>query len=112
MNDPIAKGSIERRDFAKIQAKQEIPELLEIQKKSFERFIQKDVPPDQVQDTGLQAAFNSIFPISDFNETAVLRFSEYSLGESKYGIWECIDRGMTYAVPMKIRVNLEILEKD
>ena len=112
MNDPIIKGSIERKDFAKIKSKQEIPELLEIQKKSFERFIQKDVPPAQVQDVGLQSAYNSIFPISDFNETAVLRFSEYSLGEPKYGIWECIERGMTYAVPMKIRVNLEILEKD
>lgn len=112
MNDPIIKGCIVRKDFSKIPAKIEIPELLEIQKKSFERFIQKDVPPDQIEDSGLQAAYNSIFPISDFNETAVLRFSEYSLGESKYGIWECIERGMTFAVPMKIRVNLEILEKD
>ncbi len=112
MNDPTIKGCIERKDFSKIQAKIEIPELLEIQKRSFERFIQKDVPQEQMEDSGLLAAFSSIFPISDFNETAVLRFSEYSLGEPKYGIWECIERGMTYAVPMKIRVNLEILEKD
>lgn len=112
MNGPMIKGCIDRKDFSRIQAKIEIPELLEIQKKSFERFIQKDVPLEQREDIGLQASFNSIFPISDFNETAVLRFSEYSLGESKYGIWECIERGMTYAVPMKIRVSLEILEKD
>lgn len=112
MKDPIIKGCIERKDFSKIPTKVEIPELLEIQKKSFDRFIQKDVPPDQIEDSGLQSAFSSIFPISDFNETAILRFSEYSLGEAKYGVWECIERGMTYAVPMKIRVNLEILEKD
>src|SRR3972149_5760097 len=87
MNDPIIKGCIVRK------------ELLEIQKKSFERFIQKDVSPDQIEDSGLQAAYNSIFPISDFNETAVLRFTEYSLGEPKYRIWECIERGMTFAVP-------------
>ena len=112
MNDPIIQGCIERRDFSKIQSRIEIPELLEIQKKSFERFIQKDLSNEQREDSGLQAAFNSIFPISDFNETAVLRFIEYSLGESKYGIWECIERGMTFAVPMKIRVSLEIMEKD
>jgi len=112
MSDPIIKGCIERMDFSKIPAKIEIPELLEIQTKSFERFIQKDVPPEKREDIGLQAAFNSIFPISDFNETAILRFIEYELGEPKYGIWECIERGMTYAVPMRIRVNLEILEKD
>jgi len=112
MNDPIIQGCIERRDFSKIQSRIEIPELLEIQKKSFDRFIQKDLSNEQREDSGLQAAFNSIFPISDFNETAVLRFIEYSLGESKYGIWECIERGMTFAVPMKIRVSLEIMEKD
>ncbi|MBI5038759.1 MAG: DNA-directed RNA polymerase subunit beta, partial [Nitrospirae bacterium] len=112
MSDPIIQGCIERRDFSKIQSRIEIPELLEIQKKSFERFIQKDLSNEQREDSGLQAAFNSIFPISDFNGTAVLRFIEYSLGESKYGIWECIERGMTFAVPMKIRVSLEIMEKD
>ncbi|HAS17407.1 MAG TPA: DNA-directed RNA polymerase subunit beta, partial [Nitrospiraceae bacterium] len=112
MSELIIKGCFDRKDFSKIPAKIEIPELLEIQKRAFERFIQKDIPTEQREDSGLQAAFNSIFPISDFNETAVLRFTEYSLGEPKYGIWECIERGMTFAVPMKIRVNLEILEKD
>src|SRR3990170_1464199 len=112
MSELIIKGCFDRKDFSKIPAKIEIPELLEIQKRAFERFIQKDIPTEQREDSGLQAAFNSIFPISDFNETAVLRFTEYSLGESKYGIWECIERGMTFAVPMKIRVSLEIMEKD
>ncbi|MBI5756793.1 MAG: DNA-directed RNA polymerase subunit beta [Nitrospirae bacterium] len=112
MSNPIIKGCIERKDFSKIPAKIEIPELLEIQKKSFERFLQKDVPLEQREDIGLQAAFSSVFPISDFNTKAILRFTEYSLGEPKYEIWECIERGMTYAVPIKIRVSLEILEKD
>ena len=112
MSNPIIKGCIERKDFSKLPAKIEIPELLEIQKKSFEKFLQKDIAHDHREDLGLQAAFESVFPISDFNGTAILRFTEYSLGEPKYEIWECIERGMTYAAPLKIRVNLEILEKD
>src|SRR3990170_1483846 len=112
MSNPIIKGCIERKDFSKLPAKMEIPELLEIQKKSFEKFLQKDIAHDHREDLGLQAAFESVFPISDFNGTAILRFTEYSLGEPKYEIWECIERGMTYAAPLKIRVNLEILEKD
>src|SRR3989304_837298 len=112
MSNPIIKGCIERKDFSKLPAKIEIPELLEIQKKSFEKFLQKDIAHDHREALGLQAAFESVFPISDFNGTAILRFTEYSLGEPKYEIWECIERGMTYAAPLKIRVNLEILEKD
>ncbi|HZX48855.1 MAG TPA: DNA-directed RNA polymerase subunit beta, partial [Nitrospirota bacterium] len=112
MSNPIIKGCIERKDFSKLPSKIEIPELLEIQKKSFEKFLQKDIAHDHKEETGLQAAFDSVFPISDFNGTAILRFTEYSLGEPKYEIWECIERGMTFAAPLKIRVNLEILEKD
>jgi len=112
MSNPIIKGCIERKDFSKLPAKIEIPELLEIQKKSFEKFLQKDLAHEHREEMGLQAAFDSVFPISDFNGTAILRFTEYSLGEPKYEIWECIERGMTFAAPLKIRVNLEILEKD
>src|SRR3970282_171710 len=112
MSNPIIKGCIERKDFSKLPSKIEIPELLEIQKKSFEKFLQKDIAHEHKEETGLQAAFDSVFPISDFNGTSILRFTEYSLGETKFEIWECIERGMTFAAPLKIRVNLEILEKD
>ncbi|MBI1819864.1 MAG: DNA-directed RNA polymerase subunit beta, partial [Nitrospirae bacterium] len=101
-----------RKDFAKIGAKIEIPNLIEIQKRSYERFLQMDVPPEQREDIGLQSAFTSVFPIADYNDTAVVEFLDYSIGVPKYDVLECLERGMTFAAPLKIRVRLMVWEKD
>ncbi len=101
-----------RKDLSKVPVKLDIPNLIEIQKKSYDRFLQKDIAFDKRDDTGLQAAFLSIFPIVDFNDTATIEYIEYSIGESKYDIRECIERGMNYAAPMKIKVRLILSEKD
>lgn len=100
-----------RKDFAKIPTIIDIPNLIDIQKRSYDRFLQKDVPPDKREDSGLQSAFLSVFPIYDFNEMASMEFVEYSLGESKYDVRECLQKGVTYAAPLKIKVRMVLWEK-
>ena len=95
-----------RKDFSKIPGILEIPNLIEIQKQSFERFLQTRIEPEKREDTGLQAVFNSIFPIKDFNDSASLEFVGYTLEEPKYDVQECLQRGMTYAAPFKVTIRL------
>jgi DNA-directed RNA polymerase subunit beta len=102
----------DRRDFAKIPAIIDIPDLIDIQKSSYARFLQQDVAPAERKNIGLQAAFNSIFPIADFNETFTIEFVEYGMGEPKFSVRECLQRGTTYAAPLKIKVRLAAWEKD
>src|SRR5512136_2110343 len=95
-----------RVDFSKIEKIMEIPNLIDVQRQSYEGFLQKDVSPEDRQEIGLQAVFKSVFPIRDFNETASLEFVSYSLGEPKYEVDECRQRGMTYAAPLKVTIRL------
>ena len=74
----------ERVDFSKIKTSVPIPNLIEVQKKSYERFLQMDLLPDERDDTGLQSVFKSVFPISDFRGLSELAFVDYSIGN-----WEC-----------------------
>src|SRR5215471_5062961 len=74
----------ERIDFSKIKTTVPIPNLIEIQKKSYERFLQMNRLPSEREDAGLQSVFKSVFPISDFRENSSLEFIEYSIGN-----WEC-----------------------
>jgi DNA-directed RNA polymerase subunit beta len=97
-----------RRSFGKIKKIIDIPNLIEIQKRSYDEFLQSGVPADQRQEIGLQAVFKSVFPIKDFNETASLEFVSYELGEPKYDVEECHQRGMTYAAPIKVKIQLVI----
>ena len=95
-----------RKTFAKAAQVVDIPNLLEIQKDSFERFLQPDVEPEKRESVGLQAVFDSVFPIKDFNDTASLEFVGYTLEEPKYDVQECLQRGMTYAAPFKVTIRL------
>jgi DNA-directed RNA polymerase subunit beta len=97
-----------RRSFGKIKKIIEIPNLIEIQKRSYQDFLQADVTPEERKDEGLQAVFKSVFPIKDFNETASLEFVAYELGQPKYDVEECHQRGMTYAAPLKVKIQLVI----
>ncbi len=112
MSEPTVNGTIERKDFSKIRANIDIPDLIEIQKRSYEQFLQMEAEPDRREDKGLQAALTSVFPIADYNNTAILEFSSYSLGTPKYDVRECLEQGMTYAVPLKIRVRLVVFDKE
>jgi DNA-directed RNA polymerase subunit beta len=97
-----------RRSFGKIKKIIDIPNLIEIQKRSYQDFLQADVTSEERKDEGLQAVFKSVFPIKDFNETASLEFVSYELGTPKYDVEECHQRGMTYAAPLKVKIQLVI----
>ena len=101
-----------RLNFSKIQKIMDIPNLIDVQRQSYENFLQKDMVPEERQEIGLQAVFKSVFPIRDFNETASLEFVSFSLGEPKYEMEECRQRGMTFAAPLKVIVRLITYETD
>jgi DNA-directed RNA polymerase subunit beta len=101
-----------RKNFAKTTSIVEIPHLIEMQRISYEKFLQLHVAPDKREDVGLQGIFKSIFPISDFNGTCFLEFVRYTYGDPKYTVDECVERGMTYEVPIKITVRLVTYDTD
>jgi DNA-directed RNA polymerase subunit beta len=130
----------QRRDYARISTVINIPNLIEVQKDSYARFLQKDRHPKQREDRGLESVFRSIFPISDFNEVAFLEYVGYEIGtwecdcgeykslggegvecekcgknllyKEKYDVEECRQRGMTYADPLRIMVQLVVSERE
>ncbi len=101
-----------RRSFASSKCIVDVPNLIDIQRRSYEAFLQADVPAEERTDTGLQGVFKSIFPISDFNETSELGFVRYTLEEPKYDVEECHSRGMTYEAPVKVDVRLTQFDKE
>ncbi|MBN1571627.1 MAG: DNA-directed RNA polymerase subunit beta [Deltaproteobacteria bacterium] len=112
MAELAKKYNWERVDFGKSRSIIDIPELIDVQKRSYFRFLQTDLPPSERKDAGLEGVFRSVFPIWDFNETASLEYVEYSLGEPKYDVEECHQRGMTFAAPFKVTVRLVVWDKD
>jgi DNA-directed RNA polymerase subunit beta len=108
MSVRVAQNLRLRRNFGKIKKIVDIPNLIEIQRRSYDEFLQLGVSPADRRDTGLQGVFRSVFPIKDFNETASLEFVSYALSEPKYSVEECHERGMTYAAPLKVTVQLVI----
>jgi DNA-directed RNA polymerase subunit beta len=105
-------GKRERLAYGKIPEIMDLPDLIEVQKSSYEEFLQRNTPPEDRKDKGLQAVFNEIFPIPDFSETSELQFVSYLLGAPKYDINECQSRGFSYALPVKVCVRLVLREKD
>lgn len=101
-----------RRSFGRIKRIIDLPYLIEIQKNSYDLFLQRDSSPAQRDNMGLQEVFKSVFPIKDFNETASLEFVSYTLGEPKYDVDECHQRGMTFAAPLKVTVQLVLWDVD
>jgi DNA-directed RNA polymerase subunit beta len=101
-----------RKSFGKIKHIVEIPNLIEMQRESYERFLQQEVDPDERVDKGLQGVFKGVFPIRDFSGTASLEFVRYSIGRVKYDVEECLQRGMTYEAPIKITVRLVVYDVD
>jgi DNA-directed RNA polymerase beta subunit len=99
-----------RLNLGKVPPFLEIPNLIEIQKRSYEKFLQRVVPQEKREESGLQSAFLSVFPILDYNETASIEFLGYTIGEPKFSIRDCLQKGTTYAAPLKIRVKLNLWE--
>tara|TARA_R100000005_G_scaffold84872_1_gene53124 strand:- start:8549 stop:12652 length:4104 start_codon:yes stop_codon:yes gene_type:complete len=101
-----------RKNFGTIQAATEMPNLIEVQKTSYDAFLMKDTPPEDRGDEGLQAVFRSVFPIKDFADTASLEFVSYEFEAPKYDEEECQQRGMTFAAPLKVTLRLIVFEVD
>ncbi len=99
-----------RKSFGKIKEIIEIPDLIGMQRESYRRFLQIDTPPEKRRDIGLQAVFKSVFPIKDFTGSASLEFVSYRFGEVKHSVEECIHRGMTYELPVRITVRLVVYD--
>ncbi len=108
----IAGSELLRKDYARIGKVVSMPNLIEVQKKSFTRFLQLDSPAEDRADAGLQTVFKSAFPIKDYSGNVSLEFVNYVLLEPKYTVDECHQKGMTYAAPIKILVRLIMWDKD
>ena len=106
------RNRIKRVDFSKNEKVQEIPNLIEVQQQSYKDFLQADVPPEKRRELGLQAVFRGIFPVTDYNGRASLEFLSYAIGEPKWSEEECRERGMTFAAPIKVTVQLVIFDVD
>src|SRR5947207_2520197 len=101
-----------RKFFGKIEEVAEMPNLIEVQKASYDQFLQIFEPKGGRPDEGLQAVFRSVFPISDFSNTSMLEFVRYEFEPPKYDVDECRQRGMTYAAPLKVTLRLIVFDVD
>jgi DNA-directed RNA polymerase subunit beta len=98
-------------DFAKLGRVMPMPNLLDVQLRSFEQLVDPGINPDEQWDFGLDRVFSEIFPISDVNDYFTLEFVSAALGEPKYSVEECIERDMTYAAPLKATLRLIVWEQ-
>ncbi len=101
-----------RKFFGKIREVAEMPNLIEVQKASYDQFLMIDEPEGGRLDEGLQSVFKSVFPISDFASTSLLEFVKYTFEAPKYDVDECRQRGMTFAAPLKVTLRLIVFDVD
>ncbi len=101
-----------RRTFGKISEVAQMPNLIEVQRNSYEQFLQMYDSVEKRIDVGLQAVFNSVFPIKDFAGRSMLEFVSYILEEPKYDVDECLQRGLTYASPLRLTLRLVVWDLD
>src|SRR5437773_10277198 len=107
MASPVIQNNFRaRKTFAKIAKIIDIPNLIDIQKQSYEKFLQKDVPIEKREDEGLQGVFKSVFPIKAFSETSSIEFVSYTRDKPKYDGEQCRHRGMTFPAPIHVTVRL------
>ncbi len=101
-----------RKSFGRIPEVAKMPNLIEVQKSSYDYFLQMNVAPEQRTPVGLQEVFRSVFPIKDFSERSQLEFVKYELEEPKYDVEECQQRGITFAAPLKVTLRLVVWDID
>ena len=94
-----------RKSFGRIAEVAPMPNLIEVQKTSYEHFLQRDTDPDARGKWGLEAVFDSVFPISDFSGRSMLEYVRYEFEEPKFDVEECQQRGMTYAAPSRSAIS-------
>ena len=108
MANHVIKRYYIRKDFARIKKIMDMPNLLDVQKKSYEKFLQRYITSEKRGGFGLHGVFKNVFPIKDFSESASLEYVSYSLGEPKYDVDECRQKELTYAVPLKVLLRLVV----
>ncbi|PRY92166.1 DNA-directed RNA polymerase subunit beta [Donghicola tyrosinivorans] len=101
-----------RRYYGKIREVLEMPNLIEVQKSSYDLFLKSGDQPKSQDGEGIKGVFQSVFPIKDFNETAILEFVDYELEKPKYDVEECQQRDMTYSAPLKVTLRLIVFDID
>ena len=101
-----------RKSFGKIPLVTSLPNLVEVQKRSYDNFLQLKVDPEKRENSGLHAVFKSVFPIHDYAERATVDYVSYNLGVPKYDFDECSQRGMTYGAPLLVNLRLIIWDID
>ena len=101
-----------RRSYGKIREVLEMPNLIEVQKSSYDLFLRSGEGPKPQDGDGIQGVFQSVFPIKDFNENAILEFVKYELEKPKYDVEECQSRDMTYSAPLKVTLRLIVFDVD
>jgi DNA-directed RNA polymerase subunit beta len=101
-----------RKEFGTLPTVMDVPYLLSIQLDSYLSFLQSSASPEAREDIGLHAAFKSVFPIVSFSGNAALEYVSYRLGDPSFDVKECIQRGVTYAAPLRVKVRLIIYDKE
>ena len=101
-----------RKNFGKITAVSEMPNLIEVQKHSYDQFLNPKATEEERRNSGLEQVLQSVFPISDFSNTASLEYVRYELDKPKYDVEECQARGVTYAAPLRVTLQLIVFEVD
>ena len=112
MSNVVTTKSRVRKYFGKIREVAEMPNLIEVQKSSYDLFLKSGEGSEPIKGEGIRGAFESIFPITDFNETAVLEFVSYELEKPKYDLEECHQRDLTFGAPLKVKLRLIVFEVD
>ena len=102
----------DRVTFEKTKSDVVFPDLLDVQIEAFQSFIQNNIPEDERLNVGLEEVFNNVFPLEDSHKNYVFEYKSYFLGLAKYTPEECMDRGLTYSVPLKVRLVLHITNED
>ena len=101
-----------RKSFAKRETVLEIPYLLAMQLESYKDFLQREIAVEDRENSGLESTFNTLFPISSHSGNAKLDYVSYNLGKEIFDVKECQQRGLTYAVPLRVKVRLTIMDKE
>src|SRR6195952_2585004 len=101
-----------RKNFGKIQEIAQMPNLIEVQRTSYDQFLQLHKPDPARKDEGLEAVFRQVFPIKDFSESSLLEYVDYHFEDPKYDVQECQQRSMTYAAPLKVTLRLIVFDVD
>ena len=110
--EAIVNKNLKRKSFSKIAAFVNVPDLLSIQTRSYQQFLQEWIPVEAREEIGLEGVFKNVFPIEDSHRNYILQYKTYYLGQPKYNPDECMDRGVTYSAPLRVRLALHITDEN